>query len=270
MSLIPHRNRRRWGAAILGLAALAPVVSSCGQPAAVKPIAVAVAAPSRAKENLKALATAVASETAVARANATGIARDEAIVEREQGKLRSYATATAVTIERARQRAIARRTAIAVATATKRAAIEQARAQKTAQAFQALEQKQLADARSLQATVATYCWPGVKTLASVITQGNAALESGRAMPRGAIVGLRAASKDFASCHQQGDKVTFSMAQGPIRSHFRTAVDDFTLALRRVQLGLDYRDAASLQRGATVLWQGNDNLQAVVNTLQQSR
>lgn len=266
MSLIRRWSRGRWGAGILGLAALTPAVSSCSQPAAVKPAAVAAAASSRAKASVRAQATAIASETSVAEANATGVARDEAIAKMAQGKLRSYATATAVTIVRARQRAIAHRTAVAVATQTRRAEIERARAQWTAQALQSMEQRQLAYARSLRATVSTYCWPGVKTLANVVTEGTTALQSGGPV---SLAGLRRASKEFTSCRQHGNGVVSSLSSNAVRSHFQTAVNDFALAVSRVHFGLQYRDAASLQRGATVLWQGNNNLQVVVSALGQT-
>jgi hypothetical protein len=241
-------------------------MSSCGQPAAVKPAVVVAAAPSQAKENLKAQATALASETSVAEANATGIALDEAIIRKEQGKLQSYATATAVTLERARQRAIARRTAIAVATQTERAAIERARAQKTAQAFQAVQAKQRIYVRSLQTTIATYCWSGVQALATAEQHGLAAVQSSQAVPGSAMARLRTASKDFTDCRQQGDIAVFSLSSRSVQNHFQTAVNDFALAVNRVHFGLEYRDAASLQGGVTVLWQGNNSLQEVVSTL----
>lgn len=269
MSLIRRWSRRRWGAGILGLAALAPLVSSCGQPAAVKPPVVVAAAPSRAKESLRAQATAIASETSVAVANATAAARDQAIVKMEQHRLHAYATATAVTIVRAHQHVSAHRTAVAVATQTKRAAIKQARAQKTAQAFQAMQQKQLSYARSLQATVSAYCWPGVKALANVVTRGTTALQTGGPVSAAAMARLRTASKDFTYCRQQGNRVVFSLSSRSVRNHFETAVNDFALAVNRVSFGLKFRDAASLQRGANVLWQGNNTLQLAISALGQS-
>src|SRR5947209_6782344 len=204
-----HMTRRVWTASILGLAALVPLVSSCGQPAAQKPITVAAVVSDQAKYSLKTEATAMAAQTRAAVANATGIARDRAIVRMAQHRLSSYATATAVTIVRARARAAARRAAIAAATQTARVEAERARAQKTAQAFQAVQARQVAYAQTLETTVFSYCTPGVAALAGALSSGNRAMQAGRNISRGSLARVHRASKDFTLCIQYGEGPAYS-------------------------------------------------------------